>query len=218
MNFRYYKPERLIIFVCALTLIFGYVSTLFEKWIDTFVSTNTNDLIKSLVDLTGVISTIGLITLVLTYLNYFGWKSRCFSWLIDIPDMNGRYSGSLESSFQDYDKKSIIKDCILEINQTASFIYVSSFYGGVNVSELTSTSKSVIGEIVKDNDGFFSIIFTYENKPNTLSHELHSHYGTTVLRYYPDIKTLDGDYYNDRMNRGNIKVQFQQKKRLGRFS
>lgn len=218
MNFRYFKTDRLVVFVCALTLILGYVSSLFEKWIDTFVSSNTNDLIKSIIDLTGVFTTIGLITLVLAYLNFFGWKSKCFNWLIDIPNMNGRYIGTLESSFLDSNRQSIIKDCILEVNQTASLIYVSSFYGGIAESEHTSTSKSVIGEIVKDTDGFCSLIFTYENKPNTLLHELHSHYGTTVLRYYPDIKSLDGDYYNDRKNSGNIKVQFQQAKRLGRFS
>lgn len=217
MNFRYFKSTKLVILICALTLIFGYLSNIFENWINSFTTSKTICLVKSIIDLTGIISTTGLLTITFAYINYCGWKFKYLKWLIDIPNLNGRYTGKLESSFLDSTGEKKIMDCILEINQTASSIHIRTFYGDKVVMEQSSGSKSVIGEIIKDEDDFFSLIFTYENKPNALNNELHSHYGTTVLRYFPDNKTFEGDYYNDRNNKGNIKAKFTQKNRIGRF-
>ncbi|MEY4293203.1 MAG: hypothetical protein RIQ61_1601 [Bacteroidota bacterium] len=212
MNFKYYKTGILIPFILVLSVVFNIVSNKFETII------NTNNTARQIHSYVGVFSTLSLITITLTFINFVGWKWWIFKWLIDIPNLNGRYTGELVSSFIDpATGNPMVKDCAIEIKQSASSIHIFSYYGDKGTNIQTSRAYSVSEELVEEKNGLFQLFYIFTNDPETLLTQLNNHAGTAKFKHYPDIKTLDGDYYNQRKNIGTIKVAFQQKKRLGRL-
>ena len=81
----------------------------------------------------------------------------------------------------------------------------------------TSSSFSISEEIVRDDDGFFTLYYFFSNKVNTLQSgfskkqfRIYNHSGSQECKYYPDKKILDGEYFNNRQNFGTLKVKFEQ--------
>jgi hypothetical protein len=195
----------------VLSVGFNYIS----KLIETTISGHAT--IIQFYKYVDVFSTVGLITITLLFINYVGWKWWIFSWLINIPNLNGRYVGVLQSSFIDPSGNLVVKDCVIEIKQTATSVHVYSYYGDQGTNIQTSRAYSVSEQIVKENNGFFQIYYIFTNEPEVLLTQLNNHSGTAKLKYFPDNKTLVGDYYNLRQNIGTINVEFQQCKLLGRL-
>lgn len=211
MNFKYYKTTALIPFILVLAVIFNYVSNYIETAI------NKQQQLIEIYSYIGVFSTISLITLTLTFINFIGWKWSIFKWLINIPNLNGRYTGELISSFLDVNGNPVVKDCTIEIKQSASSIHIFSYYGDKGTNIQTSLAYSVSEELVEEKNGLFQLFYIFTNEPDTLLTQLNNHAGTAKFRYFPDILSLEGDYYNQRKNIGTIKVKYQQSKRLGRL-
>jgi len=210
MNFRYFEAKNLIIFVIILSIIFSWLSNELDKLLPT-VST-----FKEIWKYLDLFSTVSLLFLTLLFIDKVGWKWKFFKWLVDIPNLNGRYEGTLESIFQS-NGANTIKDCAIEIKQTASKIKVFSYYGDPGTNNQTSTGYSHCEEIVHEEDGFFSVYHVFSNEPGTLQTQWNNHHGAFYMKYYPDIKLLDGNYFNDRPNKGTVKVIFKQNKLLGRL-
>ena len=211
MNFKYYKNSALIPSILVLAVIFNYVSYYIETAI------NKQQQLSEIYSYIGVFSTISLITLTLTFINFIGWKWTIFKWLINIPNLNGRYTGELISSFLDVNGNPFVKDCTIEIKQSASSIHIFSYYGDKGTNIQTSLAYSVSEELVEEKNGLFQLFYIFTNEPDTLMTQLNNHAGTAKFRYFPDILSLEGDYYNQRKNIGTIKVKYQQSKRLGRL-
>jgi hypothetical protein len=211
MNFKYYKTSALIPFILVLAVIFNYVSNYIETAI------NKQQQLSEIYSYIGVFSTISLITLTLTFINFIGWKWTIFKWLINIPNLNGRYTGELISSFLDVNGNPVVKDCTIEIKQSASSIHIFSYYGDKGTNIQTSLAYSVSEELVEEKNGLFQLFYIFTNEPDTLLTQLNNHAGTAKFRYFPDILSLEGDYYNQRKKIGTIKVKYQQSKRLGRL-
>lgn len=211
MNLKYYKISTLIPFILVSGVVYGIVSGIVQDYLkDNASLTQINEYV-------GIFSTIGLLTITLAFINQIGWKWKIFKWLIDVPNLNGRYKGELISSFIGTDGQPVVKDCILEIKQTATSLHIFSYYSDKGANIQSSRAYSVSEEIIQEPNGLFKIFYIFTNEPNTLQTQLNNHLGTATLLYYPDIKTLDGDYYNKRQNIGTIKVKFEQKKLIGRF-
>jgi len=211
MNFKYYKSGALIPFILIMGVGYGLLSGKIQECLKGL------DALNQINDYIGIFSTIGLITLTFLFINNIGWKWGIFKWLIDIPNLNGRYEGELISSFTDSNGQSVVKDCILEIKQTATSLHIFSYYGDKGTDIQSSRAYSVSEEIIQEPNGLFKIFYIFTNEPNTLQTQLNNHLGTATFLYYPDIKTLDGDYYNKRQNIGTIKVKFEQEKLIGRL-
>ncbi len=163
-----------------------------------------------------IFSTTSLLFLTLLFIDKVGWKWKLFKWLVDIPNLNGRYVGTLESTFQTSGANTK-KDCAIEIKQTASKVKVFSYYGDPGTNNQTSIGYSFSEEIVKEDDGFFSVYHIFSGEPDTLQIDLHKHHGFSIMKFYPDLKLLDGSYFNERTNKGTLKVTFKQKNLLGRL-
>lgn len=211
MNFKYYKSGALIPFILVMGVGYGILAGKIQECLKGL------DALTQINDYVGIFSTIGLITLTFLFINNIGWKWSVFKWLIDIPNLNGRYKGELISSFLDTNGNPAIKDCVIEIKQTGSSIHVFSYYGDKGSNNQSSRAYSVSEELVQEKNGLFQLFYIFTNEPDTLITQLNNHSGTSKFKYYPDIKTLDGDYYNQRQNIGTIKVTFEQKKLLGRL-
>lgn len=211
MNFKYYKTSALIPFILIMGVGYGVLAGKIQEWLkDHNTLTQINEYI-------GIFSTIGFITVTFLFINNIGWKWGIFKWLIDIPNLNGRYKGELISSFLDANGQPVVKDCIIEIKQTGSSIHVFSYYGDKGANTQSSRAYSVSEELVEEKNGLFQLFYIFTNEPDTLITQLNNHSGTAKFKYYPDIKKLDGDYYNQRQNIGTIKVTFEQNKLLGRL-
>lgn len=211
MNFKYYKSGALIPFILIMGVGYGLLSGKIQECLKGL------DALTQINDYVGIFSTIGLITLTFLFINNIGWKWSVFKWLIDIPNLNGRYKGELISSYLDANGNPVIKDCVIEIKQTGSSIHVFSYYGDKGINKQSSRAYSVSEELVQEKNGLFQLFYIFTNEPDTLITQLNNHSGTSKFKFYPDIKTLDGDYYNQRQNIGTIKVKFEQKKLLGRL-
>jgi hypothetical protein len=206
MNFKYFNIAALVAFVIILAIPFGLLSDWLEQ---TFEPYPTVTRIYRYID---PLSTLGMITLTLFFINKVGWKWYVFKWLVDIPNLNGRYEGTLISSYNNEQK-----DCVLEIKQTASYIHIFAYFGDLRSNEKTSKSASVSEEIVQEKNGLYKLFYIFSNESDTLQIELNNHEGTSKLFYYPDVKRLEGEYYNQRGNSGTINATFKQKGLLGRF-
>lgn len=213
MNFKYYKTTSLVLLILILGIILNPVSECIENWIK-----NLNiEIINKVYNYNGVFSTVSLLTILLYLIDNYLWNFSFLKWLIDIPNLNGRYEGELISSYQDGNGDNVRKKCVIEVKQTASKIKVSSYYSDLNCNEQPSCSDSILEEIVLQNNDVFKLYYVYNNKANIFNDRLSDHSGTCELQYYPNEKRLKGDYYNTRGYKGTIDVVFKSNKTEGKM-
>jgi len=211
MNFKYYKSEKLLIFIIAQVLVFGALATwihhLSASWISPF---------KELVFFTDSFTVPFFIGLTLYLVNNFGWKTNYFKWLVDIPNLNGRYTGKLISNYT-INGVRVEMDCVLEIKQSASSIHISGYFGNITEGTVSSSSFSVSEELFIERSGFYRLYYVFSNETGALSERLNNHSGTARFLYFPDKYSLEGEYYNKINNTGSIIVSYQQDTLLGRL-
>lgn len=82
------------------------------------------------------------------------------NWPVDIPDLNGSYSGELTSSYQGENRT---KDCIIKIKQNASSIHISTYYANKGANVQNSMSYRVAEEVVKEKNGNFTLCCLFTN-------------------------------------------------------
>src|ERR1019366_5116471 len=157
MNFKYYKSHRLILFIIGLSIVVGSFVTL---WIHPAIE-KTPEPIRTLIIYLELFTVPFFILLIFLYIDQWGWKTKCFKWLVDLPNLNGRYRGKLVSSFK-VDNKNVEIECAVEIKQTASEITISAYYFNAIKNEY-SKSDSVIELIEKQRNGSFLIYYVYTN-------------------------------------------------------
>lgn len=158
-------------------------------------------------------SSFGIAGLLFSTFDKWLWSWRGFRkiGLIDFPDLRGRWTGELHSSFHEM---KIPIAAALEIKQTATSIVV-------NLYTEQSQSTSIVATFKTDPDGVDGLHYIYENKPAPASQEqnMHRHDGHAHLRYFPDIRKLQGGYFTSRERRtyGSMEFRFEGKDALGRF-
>lgn len=212
MNFKYYKPDRLIIFLLVLSVVYNYVSNFLEDFIKQY------PFFEQIYSYVGAFSTVALITATLIFIDLIGWKYSAFKWLVDIPNLNGRYKGELISSYQTSPGTYVQKVFVMEIKQTASKLEIFSYAGDIGNNIPTSSSISRSEQIKPEsNNNASSIYYIFSNETSPLL-TLNNHFGTAEVKYFKDIKKLEGQYYNQRGNTGKIEVIFEGKKLLGRLN
>lgn len=220
INFKYYKTVPLLTFILILSFIYLFIKNLLTPIISFDCSNKM--LIDTMIDTVGWFSPVFIIFLIILFIDRIGWKwtsKFCnVKWLVDLPNLNGRYKGKLKSSFKDNQGNNIIKDCVIEIKQNASFISIYSYYADEGTFQETSKAYSVSEKIVKERNGVFSIYYIFSNEPDSMIDALNKHIGTSKFVYFPDKKQLKGEYYNHRSNKGTIEVSFVQEDLLHRFA
>ncbi|MEI7491301.1 MAG: hypothetical protein WCK92_07880 [Bacteroidota bacterium] len=209
MNFKYYKTTYLITVVILL-------AGLLDWSIGTFlIPLLKNNHLEYLIRIPSNAAIIG--GLLILY-DQFLWKCPIFSFLVSVPDMNGRYTGNIHYRWKNEAQS---KDCVVEINQTASKIHVRSFFN--NENRQRTESRSFIETIEKGDDGNYSIYLFYSNGGSKTDGKLDTHEGANMLKYLPKTtKTrskLTGYYFTNRQKqtKGEIEVVFESKKRKGEF-
>lgn len=193
LNFRYYNARYLVVFV------------LFTGTLISFILSKILPVVGSTFNYYQF-PTTGLIVIVLLILiNKYLWKHKLFSWLVNVPNLQGRYKGALHFTHPETSNKSSLR-CTMTVHQTASKIVVNTFFITED-GKKSSRSTSKVANIVKNEDDTFSLIFTYENRGSDI---FPPHYGTNVLQFIEKDKVLNGTYYTNRIpqTKGEIGVQY----------
>lgn len=222
LNFKHYNTNGLIGLVLVGFPICIFITTKLGAYLGSIIPADLVPLSESIKHGLDICSPSLLFGLILKGINDKLWKYPVImKWLIDLPNLNGRYKGSLISSWIDLNNNGTINekamDCVYEIKQDASLFVINTYFREQGTSKESSKGNMVSGEIVKQADDSFKIYFIFDNTPDILDKEKGAHRGTSVFTYYPDKKQLKGDYFNDRRNLGTINVIFQDKKLLYRF-
>lgn len=133
------------------------------------------------------------------------WKLPFFNgWLVKIPNLNGSWVGSLQSTWINNETGKKIKsiDTVFLIKQYLDKVTIDS-----STNEMVS--KSTIAEVCCDEHRNDSVImFIYQSEPkSTVRHCSEIHNGSAKLVYKLDAmgaETLEGDYWTDRKTTGHI--------------
>ncbi len=211
MHFKYYKSERLVFLIIGLSVLVGYLVNVF---IHPLVE-HASEPLKTFIIYTEMFTVPFFITIIFYVINRWGWKYWLFKWLVDIPNLNGRYEGKVVSSYIK-DEKNVQIEFALEVVQTASSIHISSYYFNPELNEETA-SYSIIEEIEKQKNGIFKLFYLYSNMPGRLNSILTQHDGTASTTYFADIKKIEGGYYNSRKNTGQFEAIWVSNKLLHRY-
>jgi len=141
--------------------------------------------------------------LILVLWNRWLWSWWIFRpWLSKRPDLRGTWKGVLHSEYLDpttHQRKGPI-DVYLVIRQTNSDINVRLF-------SAESSSVSLSGGLISDGVDVSTLVVTYRNEPQLFKRE-HSPigYGGMLLNVRGDkVYQLDGEYWTDRLTRGEAK-------------
>ncbi|MCB9352085.1 MAG: hypothetical protein H6573_32020 [Lewinellaceae bacterium] len=215
LNFKYYNTGSLILLILVLSAIY----VIFEEIISSVINLpdGLQESITTLNGYLGWLSPVAFIGLILFLINEYWWKNWWMNWLVNIPDLNGRYSGELISSYQGEDGKPVMKDCVMEIKQNASSIHICTYYADKGTNVQNSMSYSVAEEVVKEKNGSFTLYYLFTNEPDNMNEALRKHDGTAKFTYLADKRELVGEYYNHRLNKGAMRVRYEGKVLLHRF-
>jgi hypothetical protein len=158
------------------------------------------------------INTIGLVGTI-AGANWLAWESFkkwiwklpfFYGWLIKIPNLNGSWTGSLQSTWINNETGKKVKpiDTIVFIKQ-----YLDKVTIDFNTNEMVS--KSTIAEVCCDaHRSDAELLFIYQSEPkSTVRHRSGIHNGSAKLVYKVDsmgIEVLEGDYWTDRGTTGHI--------------
>jgi hypothetical protein len=144
----------------------------------------------------------GFLTLFYTAFDKWVWRKAIIRklHLTRIPDLNGKWSGYIRSSFNEHSKslpaKADIKQTWTEIN--------------VLVRTKSSESCSLTATITMDDRGASVLSYEYLNEPRPDADKtMHMHRGFTTLTLSDDGCTLSGPYYSgrDRQNSGLLHLE-----------
>lgn len=132
----------------------------------------------------------------------YGWRWGIWRWLglVRIPDLNGRYVGSMRSSYDDHQ---VPRPCEFDIHQTWTTIAIRGKF------ERSWSFNMVTGISVRD-AVLPRLTYEYYNVPaDAAPRSMHAHDGTMWFDIHSDgMVTLDGNYYTgrDRNTTGTVEV------------
>jgi len=208
MNLKYYKIGPLI---SIILLLAAGLDMAIEGWLVPFLKDHGIGFMRA----PGNAAMIGGILLLY---NRVLWKYPVLNWLVKVPNMSGRYEGTI--TYQ-WDGRLQNKQCAIEVVQTASKIKMCSYFN--NEHDQKTVSKSLVEDIRQEEDGHFAIHLFYLNEGSKKDGVLDCHEGANKLRYLPGKKRqkakLSGHYFTNRniQTRGEMETEFQTHALKGKF-
>ncbi len=202
MNFKHYNGKKLVVWIIILFLIESFILAKINPLID-----ELGNPLKQIIDVSELFGSLSFVYFILELYDKKLWKYLP-SWLnlVSVPNVNGIYEGKLTSSHKEADGSPVIRDCVMEIHQTASDIFVEMEF--FNADKKT-TSRSHSEQIENYRGQYFVLQFVHLNDGNYDDKDLNMHKGLTTLKYYPATKEFKGDYFNDphRKTYGKLEVK-----------
>lgn len=176
-----YNPDGSRKVVVLLLIISVSLAGLIHAGLDT-----VNFELQGLVSIT---SAVGMYQILYYAFDHFVWKWRLLRKirLVTVPDLNGRWVGKIESS---YEQDAQAYPISVSITQQWSKILVRLETG-------ESVSKSIAASFLTDDPSSPELVYVYDNDPRGMAPEsMNSHSGTAKLRITGS--GLQGQYYTGR--------------------
>jgi hypothetical protein len=124
--------------------------------------------------------------------NKFGWKQAC--WFMQFPNIDGVWECKGETWSEDGAAPA----------EWSGSVTVSQTWEKLRVHLRTkqSSSNSVSAALVPEPDGSWMLLYSYRNEPRIGEPaEMKPHLGYCEMRFAPDLRHADGDYFNVRGRR-----------------
>jgi hypothetical protein len=119
------------------------------------------------------------------------------------PDVEGRYSGTITSTYKDEAGAPIERGITLIIQQSWTRVSVEM---QVTAGTSTSTSTSAVASVSRDGSvACLSYLYRNRTNPGLADSDMGDHEGAAVVRLYPDGR-MAGRYFNSRPRAGTIEV------------
>lgn len=148
-----------------------------------------------------IVLTPGIIFGIYYYLfENFIWKWRYINKLIGIPNINGKYKGTLESSFriEGSNEKTPPMKMILTVKQNFDKIKFTCEF-----PDTPSASESSMGALMLFEDNMAKFIFAYTNQSTDIFIENDQHNGMNTLIFDLSNGSVRGTYFNGRGKKPN---------------
>lgn len=134
------------------------------------------------------------------------WKWSLFKkWLVLIPDMNGVWEGSIETTWVDPHTKRNDPPIFADLTIKQSLFSISCV---MKTSEMRSSSINA-GFLINSDNQEFQLIYTYLSVPKqNIQSQSRIHYGTIIfdLDKNYDVTELSGNYWTGRKTVGSISM------------
>lgn len=137
--------------------------------------------------------------------NKYIWRRKFIQTVLGVPDLNGEWA--CKGVTKDNDGNVTHEwDATVTISQTWEKIRVY-----LNTGQSNSRSKSA--SLVKEPGRGYVLMYSYQNEPHIGEPELRSHVGYCELLLDEDLKTAEGDYFNNkgRVTFGRMKLTKKEK-------
>jgi len=186
-----------IVLVIIIQIVLSYVLKFSNQYV----------LLKS-----GVI--ISIVSAYWIFFNKIGWQYpffRIFGWLCDIPNLNGRFEGTVERNSNDEPHK-----FVMEIKQTYMNIWMNTY-------SRNSFGRSIAMNLVKDDVGKFHLFSTWTCRTSNISdpNKKDDFYGSSItsISKKGDIILLEDEYFTRRNppTQGKTLMKYKSKILLHRY-
>lgn len=133
------------------------------------------------------------------------WKWRFLQrWLVPYPNLQGTWSGTLQSTWEDPKTKKLLDPFPVKlcIRQDFENIFITMY-------TKESPSYSRAARFLTEPDGTTSLSYTYSNKPSAIVRDRSEiHDGAAYLKVSNSSKlSLNGEYWTSRKTTGELKVE-----------
>lgn len=147
-------------------------------------------------------SVMGFYSIVYIVFDRWVWRVLAKRQIINVPDLDGMWTGMLRSSHDDF---ASTRPVTMRIQQRWSRILIV-------VETAHSRSRSTVAGLITDNPSEPAIVYQFDNEPApAATSTMHTHRGTATLRLRMDRgrAVLEGDYYTsrDRTNYGELSLE-----------
>ncbi|HCY17943.1 TPA: hypothetical protein DHT42_01965 [Candidatus Nomurabacteria bacterium] len=192
------KSKFYIIFSLLLSVPASFLAMVITAFINSLPPTNFFYNLSSL----GIIEAPTTVIILLFFFwlfNEYVWKVYLIRKMIGIPNINGRYEGSLVSTYTESKEQNGTYPIAIEINQTLTSINVFLYTE-------RSCSYSLIANLCTNNNNNHELVYVYQNKTSALNTDtdMRDHNGTAYLEIFDDGKILKGNYFNNPRERGRF--------------
>jgi hypothetical protein len=138
----------------------------------------------------------------------WAWKWKIFySWLVQTPDLSGKWKGKIKSNWNDGKEKTIPTEIIIK----QDFFNIS-----VRIKTGESVSHSISSSFNIDKDsGLQQLFYSYLNTPKAGIRERSAiHYGSTLLNFDGyKVSKMTGEYWTSRETTGEIELKREKQKK-----
>ncbi len=130
------------------------------------------------------------------------WKWKIFyPWLVQIPNLSGKWEGTLKSNWNDCKLEPIP----IEMTITQSFLHIQ-----IKIKTGESRSHSIGSSFDIDEErGHQQLFYSYVNTPKAgVRGRSAIHYGTSLLNFEGfNVDTLEGEYWTSRETTGELELK-----------